>query len=88
VSYTIRIVPSAVKALASLPASVRKRIGRKIDSLAGEPFPPGAVKLVGAKGDFYRVRIGDYRIVYQTKKNVLLVLVVKIGHRRDVYLQL
>jgi mRNA interferase RelE/StbE len=87
-AYTVRVAPSAVKSLARLPANVRKRIGREIDSLAGDPFPPEAVKLTGAKGDFFRLRTGGYRIIYQVKGSILVVLVVRIGHRKDIYRRL
>jgi len=87
-AYTVRVVPSAVKALAGLPKNARARIGRKIDALAKDPFPPGAVKLAGAEGEFFRLRIGDYRVLYQVRSDVLLVLVVGIGHRKEVYRRL
>jgi len=55
-----------------------------IDALAQEARPAGCVKLAGSP-DLYRIRVGDYRIVYQIKDNELLVLVLSIGHRREVY---
>ncbi len=82
--YRIELKPSAVKTLAAIPKPDRLRIARRIDALADDPRPDGAVKLAG-EDDLYRVRAGDYRIVYQIQDRVLLVLVVRIGHRRDVY---
>jgi mRNA interferase RelE/StbE len=87
-AYTVRVLPTAVKALASLPKNARVRIGRKIDALAKDPFPPGSVKLTGAKGDFYRIRTGDYRVLYQVREKVLVILVLGIGHRKDIYRRL
>ena len=82
--YRIAVKPSAVKALAAVPNPARLRIARRIDALADDPRGPGAVKLAG-EDDLYRVRVGDYRIVYQIQDRVLLVLVLRVGHRRDVY---
>jgi mRNA interferase RelE/StbE len=74
----------AKKTLLGLPSADRLRIARRIDELALDPHPAGSVKL---KGDAhaYRVRQGDYRILYEVRDRVLLVLVLSIGHRRDVY---
>lgn len=84
-AYTVSIVPSAVKALSKLPHPGRERISRKIDLLADDPLPPGAVKLAGVEGDFYRVRTGDYRVLYRVRDDVLMILVVGIGHRKEIY---
>lgn len=61
----------------------QRRVQAAIELLAGEPRPNGAKKLAGGDGE-WRVRTGDYRIVYQIHDNVLLVLVVAVGHRRDI----
>jgi mRNA interferase RelE/StbE len=63
---------------------VLRRVDARILALAEEPRPPGVVKMQGAEG-YYRLRIGDYRVVYAIEDDVLLVLVVRIGHRREVY---
>jgi mRNA interferase RelE/StbE len=81
----IKILPTAQKELASLPRAIRKRIGKKIDFLEANPGPPGVKMLKGKCGDFYRLRVGDYRILYEIKSEGLLVVVIKIGHRREVY---
>jgi len=83
VSYEIRIKPSAVKELRALPDEVRARVVDRIRALAEEPRPWGCEKLTG--GPRYRVRQGAYRVVYQVDDAAREVLVVKIGHRRDVY---
>jgi mRNA interferase RelE/StbE len=81
--YSIEFVPSARRALAKLPREIQKRIQVAIDRLAETPFPPGASKLQGEPG--HRIRVGDYRIVYDVLHNELTVLVIRIGHRREIY---
>jgi mRNA interferase RelE/StbE len=78
------LTPLARSALAALPVRERTRVGRRIDALALDPRPRGCKKLQG-EGDIYRVRAGDFRIVYAVRDALLLVLVVKVGNRRDVY---
>ena len=84
-TYRIKILRTAQKELASLPKAIRIRIGRKIDSLQANPTPQGVKLLKGKEREAYRVRVEDYRILYQIKKDILTVLVIKIGHRREVY---
>ncbi len=84
VTYQIEFVKQAAKQLKALPAQEQERLQPKIDALANEPRPIGVIKLTGEE-DLYRIRVGDYRIVYSIQDDQLLVLVVKIGHRRDVY---
>lgn len=86
-AYEVRLKPSAERTLRKLPAQIRARIGSRLDALAGNPRPSGCDKL-GGVDDLYRVRVGEYRIVYQVSDPVLLVLVVTIGHRGDVYRRL
>jgi len=83
-SYRIEIKRSAAKALKEIPKANRKRIVEKIDSLAESPPNPDTTKM---KGDnpFHKVRVGDYRIVYEIQEDVLVILVIKIGHRKDIY---
>ena len=82
-SYSVSIKPSAVKELEGVPIKDRRRIVRHIQGLATDPRPSGCEKLTG--DDRYRVRQGDYRVVYGVDDVERQVLVVKIGHRRDVY---
>ena len=84
-TYQIKILPTAQKELASLPKPIRVRIGKKIDSLQSNPTPQGVKLLKGKRREAYRVRVGDYRIIYQIQREILTILVVKIGHRREVY---
>ncbi|MEX2270695.1 MAG: type II toxin-antitoxin system RelE/ParE family toxin [Vicinamibacterales bacterium] len=83
-AYRIELKPSAARQLETLPRDLQRRIARKIDSLAEDPRQAGSHKLSGSDG-LYRVRVSDYRIVYQIRDALLLVLVLKIGHRREVY---
>lgn len=83
-AYRIEVKPRAVKALAGIPNPHRRRIAKAIDALADEPRPNGCAKLTGAE-DAYRIRVGEYRIVYQIADKVLIVYVVRVGHRKDVY---
>ena len=82
--YKIEFVKSAEKAFLNLPAYEQQQIRKKVDALAHDPRPSGCKKLSGEDG-LYRIRSGDYRVIYMIEDRVLLVLVVKIGHRRDVY---
>jgi mRNA interferase RelE/StbE len=81
--YNILIKPSAVKEIESIPKKDRLRIVRKIQGLAIDPRPQGSEKLTGENR--YRIRQGVYRIVYSVSDTELYIIVVKIGHRRDVY---
>lgn len=82
--YTVEIARRAVKAIAKLPRQEQQRVRAAIDLLADEPRPPGCTKLTG-EDSAYRVRIGDYRIVYEVIDARLVIHVVRVGHRRDVY---
>jgi mRNA interferase RelE/StbE len=85
-AYAIEFVPSAAKEFAKLPKKERQRVGETIDDLAEQPRPRGAEKLAGV--DAWRVRVGDYRIVYEVRDRTLVVLVLAIGHRREIYKRL
>jgi len=82
-SYSLEIKRSAAKELAQVPPKDRGRIVARIQSLADDPRPVGTEKLSGLER--YRVRQGDYRILYEIEDLILRIMVVKIGHRRDVY---
>jgi mRNA interferase RelE/StbE len=82
-SYRLLIKPSAAKELQALPANDRKRVVTKIEGLASDPRPPGTEKLSGAEK--YRLRQGDYRVLYSVDDSQKMLVIVKIGHRRDVY---
>ena len=82
--YQIKVQPSAARALKKIPKPDRKRIGKKFDKIA-EKLPPRKETKMKGNNPFHKVRVGDYRIVYEIQDNVLVILVVKIGHRKDVY---
>ena len=82
-SYKVYIKPSAVKEIEALPKKDRIRVIQKIKGLSTDPRPIGCEKLTG--GDKYRIRQGRYRIVYALEDKELVVIVVKVGHRRDIY---
>ncbi len=84
--YSLEIKPSAGKELDTLNDALFARIDRKIMALAENPRPPGCKKLKAYK-DQWRVRVGDYRVVYTVDDQKLLVEVTRIRHRRDVYEQ-
>lgn len=83
IQYQIIILPAAQKSLSALPKKLQVRIQGAITTLASNPVPPVARKLVGR--DNYRLRVSDYRIVYEINNNFLTVKVISIGHRREVY---
>lgn len=83
-THAVRIAPAAVRQLRTLDPVGRRRVQAAIDLLATDPHPPSARQLVGGAGE-WRVRTGDYRIIYEIHDAELVVLVVKVGHRRDVY---
>jgi mRNA interferase RelE/StbE len=81
--YRIELRPAAVRALRKLDSPIRRRVQGAIALLAQDPRPPAARALKGRPG--LRVRVGDYRVIYTIHDEVLLVVVVTLGHRRDVY---
>ena len=83
-TYRIEVSPAALRTLRKLDRHALVRVQAAIELLADNPRPPGARKLVGGDGE-WRVRTGDYRIVYEIHDRVLRVLVLSVGHRRDVY---
>jgi mRNA interferase RelE/StbE len=84
VSYAVRYTASAARQLRKLDRASQTRIGRTVAILAENPRPPAATQLVGG-GGAWRVRTGDYRIVYEILDEKLVLLVVQLGHRREVY---
>jgi mRNA interferase RelE/StbE len=84
VAYAVDLKPAAVRDLRKLPEDVRRRIALRIDALATDPTPPGAERLEG-EPNLFRLRVGDYRILYQVDRRRRSVLVARLGHRREVY---
>ena len=85
--YRIEFKRSAAKALKKIPKSDQKRVAERIDSLSEKLPDPATTKM---KGDnpFHRIRVGDYRIIYEIHGDILLIVVLKIGHRKEVYSRL
>jgi mRNA interferase RelE/StbE len=85
-TYRVEVAPAALRQLRKLHPTARRRIQAAVELLADQPRPSGAKKLVGGDGE-WRVRTGDFRIIYEIHDDVLLVLVITVGHRRDIYLR-
>lgn len=83
-TYRIVVAPPAARELRKLDTQARRRVQAAIELLSTEPRPAGAKKLAGGAGE-WRVRTGEYRIVYEIHDQVLVVLVVAVGHRREIY---
>jgi len=84
VIYRIDFARKAARQFQNLPAAVQKRLKPKIDALARNLRPRGVKKLEGEE-DLYRIPVGDYRIIYQVQDKALVVLVVKLGDRKEIY---
>ena len=82
-NYKIEIKKSAAKEIAKLPRNILKRILTKIESLSSDPRPNGCKKLTA--DEKYRVRVGNYRILYSIEDEILVIYVVKVSHRKKVY---
>lgn len=83
-TYRVQVAPAALRQMRKLDPAARRRVQAAVELLAEEPRPNGAKKLVAGEG-LWRVRTGDYRVVYEIRDAVLIVLVVAVGHRRDIY---
>lgn len=83
-TYSIDFEPAALRQFKKLDKFVQARLKPKIRALAENPRPRDAKKLKGYENT-YRIRVGDYRILYEVHDNILLVLVVKVGPIRDIY---
>jgi len=81
--YNIKFEKRVKKDLKGVPREKLQKIIVEIENLTNNPYPPSSTKLKGR--DAWRIRIGDYRVIYTVNNNELLILVVKIGHRKDVY---
>lgn len=84
-TYTLEIVPSALKQLAALPKEVQARLSAAITELKQTPRPDGVKKLKGKQTGLYRIRMGAYRVIYSINDKVLHILVVWIGQRGGAY---
>jgi mRNA interferase RelE/StbE len=84
VSFNIEWKRSAVKELRSLPKDAIERILKAVEQLSANPYPAGVRKLVGSEHT-YRIRLGDYRVIYTITASSLIVEIIRVGHRKDVY---
>ena len=82
--YQVRLAPRAERELKKLFRQIQSRIKKKIDLLGENPLPDGVKKMAG-NDSLFRVRVGDYRIVYVIENERLTVLIVAVGHRREIY---
>ena len=86
-AFTVEFLPSAVRQIESLARGARRQVVDAIAALADDPRPPGSRRLVGIPEGVYRLRIGDYRVMYQVKDEHLVVLVVRVADQREAYAQ-
>jgi mRNA interferase RelE/StbE len=84
--YRIEFAPAVAMQLGALPKKIQRRVASRIDVLAENPRPQGCVKLRGSE-DIWRFRVGEYRILYQVTDAEVLVLVLRVAHRKEVYKQ-
>jgi mRNA interferase RelE/StbE len=84
VSYQVEISKGALKQLQKLSLELQERIQSKIDCLATQPRPDG-VKKLNNRDNGYRIRVGDYRVIYDIFDDILVIIIVEVGHRSDVY---
>jgi mRNA interferase RelE/StbE len=84
VNYVVNLTPAAARQLRKFDPPTRRRLQAVIELLANEPRPPAATRLVGGAGE-WRVRTGDYRVIYEIHEAELLVLVLRMAHRREIY---
>ena len=82
--YALEFRPAALRQLRKLPKDALRAIRSATDALRGAPRPAGAAKLAGTD-DLWRIRVGSYRVIYTIDDDVLVVTVVRVGHRREVY---
>ena len=83
-AYAVEISATAQRQFKRLSHDVQNRLRPRIRALAEEPRPPGVIKLKGVQNE-YRIRVGSYRVIYEIRDDVLVILILDIGHRRDIY---
>jgi len=84
VTYTVEIQPAAKRQIKKLTLSIQAQIIQELEELELDPRHPGVLKMSGEENT-YRVRVGKYRIIYEIYDRILLVSVIKVGHRREIY---
>ena len=81
--YTVVVTATVKKLILKLPSSIAHRIENSLLQLEEDPRPPGYKKLKGRNG--YRIRVGDYRIIYEIEDNILRIVIIDVGNRKDIY---
>ena len=84
-SYFLLVSKQALKELEKLPQKSNRKISTSIDALSENPRPDGCKKLKGEKDILWRIRVGDYRVIYSIEDEIKIVQIRKVGHRKDVY---
>lgn len=84
-NYKVEFVLRAIKDLRSIPREYQIRIIDKSEALSINPYPHGCLKLRGIKEEFWRIRVGDYRILYKVDDSIKIVEIRRIGHRKNIY---
>lgn len=84
-SYAVEVTKKAMKQLESLPGQMQERMLEAIRGLGDDPRPPGCRKLTNVEPATWRIRVGDWRALYRIKEGELVVVVVRVAHRSDVY---
>lgn len=82
--YTVEFTRKAARQFKKLSKNIQVRISSQIDKLSFDPRLPGSKKLTGQE-EIYRIRVGDYRVLYKIEEDKLVILVVEVGHRREIY---
>ncbi len=82
--YTIEFTASALREFRALDRHIQRRISAKIEGLRDDPFPAGVRKFQG-QADHWRIRVGDYRVIYRIERQRVVIVIVRLGHRREVY---
>jgi mRNA interferase RelE/StbE len=82
--YVLEFSASASREFRNLDRQLQRRIAEKVTALCEDPFPPGSEKLK-AQAEHFRIRVGDYRVIYRIDGKRVVIVIVRIGHRREVY---
>jgi mRNA interferase RelE/StbE len=83
-NYSIEFLRTALKELSKLPKDIQQRIAQKIEELKTNPCPPGVIALTNGNGQL-RLRVGDYRIIYRIEADKVVIVIIKVGHRKNIY---
>lgn len=83
--YDVFFSERSIKDLKHIPQSTKERIILKSESLAENPYPSGVKKLKGSENNFWRVRVGNYRVIYSVDDEIRIIDIRKVGHRKDIY---